>query len=127
MILASTLLLAQHDIRGFSTAQAQVEREREVKAFAIPQPERLRAYMAKMSAEPHIAGSPASKAVAEYTAGLLREWGLDTRIEQFEALLPYPKSRLLEMTEPVKFSAKLAGAESCGRSRFRRQRSGADV
>jgi len=107
LICASTLLLAQHDIRGFSTAQAQIEREREAKAFAIPQADRLRAYMAKMSAEPHIAGSPASKAVAEYTVGLLREWGLETKVEQFEALLPYPKSRLLEMTAPVKFAAKL--------------------
>jgi N-acetylated-alpha-linked acidic dipeptidase len=106
-ILASTLLLAQHDIRGFSATQAQAEREREAKAFAIPQPERLRAYMEKMSADPHIAGSRASKNVADYAAGLLREWGLDTKVEEFEALLPYPKSRLLEMTMPVKFTAKL--------------------
>ena len=63
--------------------------------------------MERMSADPHIAGSPASKNVADYAAGLLREWGLDTKMEEFEALLPYPKSRLLEMTTPVKFTAKL--------------------
>jgi N-acetylated-alpha-linked acidic dipeptidase len=107
LILASALLLAQNDIRGFSAAQAQAEREREAKANAIPQPDRLREYMKRMSAEPHIAGSPASKAVADYAAGLFREWGLETKIEQFEALLPYPKSRLLEMTAPVKYTAKL--------------------
>ena len=81
----------------------------------------------EMSAEPHIAGSPASKAVAEYTAGLFREWGLDVQIEEFEALLPYPKSRLLEMTAPVKFTAKLQEPRDSGRSRFRRQGPGADV
>ena len=114
LILASAVLLAQNDIRGFSAAQAQAEREREAKALAIPQPERLREYMKRMSAEPHIAGSPASKAVADYAAGLLREWGLDTKIEQFEALLPYPKSRLLEMTAPVKYTAKLEEPKIAG-------------
>ena len=38
-----------------------------------------------------------------------------TQIEQFEALLPYPKSRLLEMTAPRSFTAKLAGAEDCSK------------
>jgi N-acetylated-alpha-linked acidic dipeptidase len=54
-----------------------------------------------------MAGSPASKAVADYAAGLMRSWGLDARIEEFEALLPYPTSRLLELTAPVRYRAKL--------------------
>ena len=76
--------------------------------------------MERMSAEPHIAGSPASKAVADYAAGLLRGWGLDTKVEQFEALLPYPKSRLLEMTAPVKYTAKLEEPKIERGSRFGR-------
>jgi N-acetylated-alpha-linked acidic dipeptidase len=106
-MLACAIACAQSDIRGFPASQADAQREREAKAHSTPDPERLRAYMQRMSAEPHIAGSPASKAVAEYAAGLLREWGLEVRIEEFEALLPYPTSRLLEMTAPVKFTAKL--------------------
>jgi N-acetylated-alpha-linked acidic dipeptidase len=45
--------------------------------------------------------------VAEYALGLFKEWGFDARIETFEALLPYPTSRVLEMTEPVRFRAAL--------------------
>lgn len=60
-----------------------------------------------MSAHPHDAGSPGSKAVAEYLLGLLREWGLDASIEEFEALLPNPVSRSLELISPVKFQARL--------------------
>lgn len=74
---------------------------------AVPEGFRLSVYMKRMSAEPHHAGSPGSRAVAEYAAGLLREWGIDARIESFEALLPYPTARSLEMIEPVRYLAKL--------------------
>src|SRR3954469_7552314 len=111
-LLSLSLLLlsaasAQTDIRGFSASQAKTERDREDQARALPEPKRIRAYMERMSQEPHHAGSPASKAVAEYAAGLLKDWGLEVRIEEFESLLPYPTSRSLEMTGPVKYKAKL--------------------
>ena len=74
----------------------------------MPSPERIRIYMERMSAKPHHAGSAGAKAVAEYAAGLLKEWGLDTRIEVFEPLLPYPTSRTLEMISPVRYRAELS-------------------
>jgi N-acetylated-alpha-linked acidic dipeptidase len=63
--------------------------------------------MQRMSAEPHHAGSPGSKAVAEYALNLFQQWGLDARIETFEALLPYPTKRALELVKPVKYRATL--------------------
>lgn len=99
--------LAQAPLRGYTAAQASALREWEAKLHAIPEPARIKGYMQRMSAEPHHAGSPGSKAVANYAAGLMKEWGLDARIESFEALLPYPTQRSLEMVAPVKFTAKL--------------------
>ncbi len=107
LALSCTLSQAQSYIRGFTAEQAKLQRERERIATAVPDPARLRAYMQKMSAEPHIAGSPASKAVADYAAGLLRDMGLDVKIEEFEALLPYPTKSVLEMTAPTRYVAKL--------------------
>lgn len=104
---ACIIVTGQTAIRGFSADQAKAEREREAKAHAIPEPNRVRTYAQRMSSEPHIAGSPQSKAVAEYAAGLLKEWGLDVQIEEAEALLPYPTHRSLEMVSPVVFKAKL--------------------
>ncbi|MEO8130646.1 MAG: M28 family metallopeptidase [Bryobacteraceae bacterium] len=98
---------AQTEMRGFSAEQAKAQRSREDEARRLPEPGRIRSYMERMSKEPHAAGSPASKRVAEYAAELLRGWGLDTTIEEFEALLPYPTVRVLEMEGPVKFRAKL--------------------
>ncbi len=95
----------QAPIRGFGNDQWKSEHEREDKAIAIPQRERMKIYMERMASKPHHAGSPGSKAVADYALGLFKEWGLDAHIETFDALLPYPTARSLEMTEPVRFRA----------------------
>ena len=107
LLLAAATLAAQEPIRGFPQTQWTAEHELEHKAGAIPQASRQKVYLERMAKVPHHAGSPASAAVAEYALGLFKEFGLDAHIEHFEALLPYPTSRTLEMVSPVKFRATL--------------------
>jgi N-acetylated-alpha-linked acidic dipeptidase len=45
--------------------------------------------------------------VADYILGSLKEWGLDATVEQFEALLPYPTVRQVEVIGPKPYVAKL--------------------
>ena len=73
----------------------------EQQARAIPDAARVRTFIEKLSNQAHLAGTPQSKETAEYILAQLREYGLDAHIEQYEALLPTPQSRSLEMTEPV--------------------------
>ena len=40
--------------------------------------------------------------------GLLKQWGWQVEIEEFQVLMPTPKSRRLEMTAPTRFVATLA-------------------
>ena len=40
-------------------------------------------------------------------AGLLRSWGYETRIEEYEVLFPTPRERALEMIAPTRFVARL--------------------
>src|SRR5271165_6057892 len=94
------LLAADSAIRGFPPAALASEQAWEAKAQSTPDPQRVHNTIQKLSDKPHLAGTPASKAVADYLAGQLHEWGLDTHIEEFEALLPTPQRRVLEMTEP---------------------------
>lgn len=108
LLLTISIVTAQNPIRGFPPEEAAAERDREAKARAIPQSERIRTYLERMSAKPHHAGSPGSKAVADYATALMKEWGLDSKQETFEALLPYPTVRSLEMTAPTRYKAKLA-------------------
>ena len=94
-------------IRGFTTVDAAPERELEKRLQAVPSPENLREYMRTIAAEPHHAGSAASRKVAEYILGKFKSWGLNASIEQFEALMPYPTDRVVELVEPDKYVAGL--------------------
>lgn len=67
----------------------------------------MRKYMEFQAAEPHNAGSPRCKVVAEYILGMLKEWGLDAHLEEFEPLLPYPSVRQVEVVGPKRYVAKL--------------------
>src|ERR1700685_3397149 len=94
-------------IRGFLTKDLADEQKLEEQAQAIPDAARLRRYMDFQAGEPHNAGSARSKVVAEYILGNLKEWGLDAHIEEFEALMPYPTVRQVEVVGPKRFVAKL--------------------
>ncbi|MDQ6699573.1 MAG: folate hydrolase, partial [Acidobacteriota bacterium] len=93
LLLPVSLFCAETSIRGFPAEALAAQKKWEEKARAIPEAARVGRYIQRMSDDPHLAGTPASKAVADYLLGLMREWGLDARIEEFEALLPTPVSR----------------------------------
>jgi len=92
-------------LAGAAWGQSAFDLEKKLRSY--PDPTRAREYMKRMAAEPHHAGTPATKAVAEYTLALLREWGFDANIEEFEALLPYPTETKVELTAPIKLKLKL--------------------
>lgn len=95
-------------IRGFTAQNTAAERAAEETFRAVPKPDNAREYMRTISAHPHHAGSPASRAVAEYIVGQFTSWGLDASIETFESLMPYPTERLVEMVAPERYTLKLA-------------------
>ena len=63
--------------------------------------------MQRLTARPHHLGSAYDKANAEFIASLFREWGYDTKIEEFDVLFPTPRTRFVELVGPMKFVAKL--------------------
>lgn len=79
----------------------------EEKLRSIPQAERLKEYMRRLSAEPHHIGSAADKRNAEWIRDQFKSWGLDAKIEEFDVLFPTPKERVLELVSPEKYTAKL--------------------
>ena len=94
-------------IRGFSATAASAERDRENRFQAVPKPDNLRDYMRDISAEPHNAGSPGSRKVAEYLLARFKSWGLNATIEEYEALMPFPTERVVELVAPEKYTATL--------------------
>ena len=95
------------ELRGFSASKVQAQWAWEQKFRAIPDPERIRETMARLSAHPHHVGSAQDKANAEWALGRFREWGFEAGIETFEVLFPTPRERSVELLEPVPFRAGL--------------------
>jgi N-acetylated-alpha-linked acidic dipeptidase len=93
---------------GFSTDNTENQKALEENFDSILKAENLRDWMKKLSARPHHVGSPYGKQNAEFMLSLFKSWGFDAQIEQYDVLFPTPKTRLLEMTAPTKFVAKLA-------------------
>ncbi|MES1241855.1 MAG: transferrin receptor-like dimerization domain-containing protein [Acidobacteriota bacterium] len=92
---------------GFTEERAAAQRELESRFDAQLKAENLREWMKRLSAHPHHTGSPWDRQNAEFMLGLLRSWGWDAKIEEFQVLFPTPKLRRLEMLAPVKFTAAL--------------------
>jgi len=88
-------------LRGFTDDGAARQRQREEQFQKIPDAARLKEYMAVMAAEPHVAGQPGSRRVAEYALEKFTSWGLDASIESLEALMPWPTERLVQLTAPT--------------------------
>ena len=89
-------------IRGFPSDAVAAERQREEQFSKDPGQRALKEYMAAMAGEPHVAGRPGSRRVAEYALQQFKSWGLDARIESFEALMPWPTERVVEMVAPTR-------------------------
>ena len=108
---AALLLLAASptttDLRGFSPSASRVERDWEAKFIAMPSPDSMREHMRLLSARPHHVGSAYDKQNAEWILAQFKSYGLDAHIEQFDVLFPTPKERVVEMTAPTRFVAKL--------------------
>src|SRR4051812_32786658 len=77
------------------------------KFCAIPKAENIRGYVQRLSARPHHVGSAYGKENAEWMLAQFKAWGWDAQIERFDVLFPTPKERVLEMTSPTRFVAKL--------------------
>jgi len=97
----------QTDFLGYRTESYQPESEWETKFRAIPDSSLQREYMRRLTARPHHVGSPYDKDNADWILSKFKEWGLDAHIETFQVLFPTPKERMLEMTAPTRFRAKL--------------------
>src|SRR5215212_2828063 len=91
----------------FGFADPAKEHALEARFDAALSRENMRAWMKRLSAHPHHVGSPYGKENAEFIASQFRAWGYDTQIERFDVLFPTPKTRVVELIAPQRFTAKL--------------------
>ncbi|HET7451287.1 MAG TPA: PA domain-containing protein, partial [Thermoanaerobaculia bacterium] len=113
-LLAAALVLSaaaradeKSTIQGFLPSSAAAQAARENAFRSAIDPATIRETMRVLSARPHHVGSEYDRMNADWILERFRSFGWDAKIETFDVLFPTPAERLLEMTAPGKFRAKL--------------------
>lgn len=106
-IFAQSVPNGDKSLLGFSPENSQKQKSLEAKFDSVLKRENLRDWLKKLSARPHHVGSPYDKENAEFILSLFKSWGYDAQIETFDVLFPTPKTRVLELLAPEKYTAKL--------------------
>ena len=87
------------NIYGFTARSAVRERSIERRFLALPSPDNARDVHAFLTAEPHVAGSPRDRVLADWVRDRWREYGLEqVEIVEHEVLLPYATDVVVEMS-----------------------------
>ena len=102
-LLLTSNLLADAPARrrlGFLPASIASQDQGEAAFLAVPTPEQSEKLLRRLTEEPHVAGTPNDKALAELVRDRLKEYGFDSSIVSYPVLLNYPKKVSLRMVEP---------------------------
>jgi N-acetylated-alpha-linked acidic dipeptidase len=83
-----------------SPAQRTDERAAEARFAAAISTEHISEFHRRLTREPHIAGTPAGRAVAEEIAAKLRSFGLETEIRTYQVYLSHPVRLRLALLKP---------------------------
>ncbi len=99
-LLAAVTLVAvapPAPLTGFTPASNARERIDEARFLDLPSAQGALDHAAVIGAHPHYAGTPADRALAEYTRDRLREYGFEARIESFPTRVDTPRKLALEL------------------------------
>jgi N-acetylated-alpha-linked acidic dipeptidase len=85
-------------IYGFTARSSIQQRTLESRFLLLPSPDKAREAHAFLTAEPHVAGSPRDRVLADWTRDRWREYGLEqVEITEHQVLLPYATDVVVEM------------------------------
>ena len=99
---AAAPLHAQSDtLTGYSPPSAGRERTLERLLRSLGDTAIARRHTRFLSAEAHVAGTPAQQRTARYVLEQMRAFGLDTSRTEFQVFIPYPESTVVELVRPV--------------------------
>jgi N-acetylated-alpha-linked acidic dipeptidase len=87
-------------LRGFSASRAAAQFALEQRLQRLPDPARIERHLRALTAVPHMAGTPASRRVAEYIRDALCSYGWQAKLVGYRAWLPQPIEVHLELVAP---------------------------
>lgn len=93
---------------GFAEPSAAQYLTIERRFLSSPSADRIDAALRVLADQPHVAGSPRDRELAEWTRDRFVEYGLDdVEIATHEVLLPWPEEVSVEMTAPRRWQASM--------------------
>ena len=111
LLLVPRLLTAQtpaaHPPLGFAANAVEGQARAERVLLDTVTPASARRWLAALTEEPHVAGTPAEKKVADYVLARFKEFGLETEMVRYDVFLNHPKQVSLKITSPVEEDLKL--------------------
>ncbi|HEX6036811.1 M20/M25/M40 family metallo-hydrolase [Longimicrobium sp.] len=109
--LLPAALAAQQSMPGYAPQTAARQRTAEAAAVQAPSPDVARRHARALTAEPHVAGTPAQRRTADYVAQQMRAMGLETEVRTYRVWMPHatavqvwrvsPDPVELDLAEPV--------------------------
>jgi N-acetylated-alpha-linked acidic dipeptidase len=85
-------LSAQTAVAGYSPQSSTVERALEADVMNGPAPARAAEQSRFLSAQPHMAGTPAQARTRDYVISQMKSWGLETEVRAYKVWMPHPLS-----------------------------------
>ncbi len=92
---------------GFARAGIQLQRQAETRLRGRTRGTRCEEDLKELTRLPHVAGSARNAELANYLARALEKAGFRVERRSYEVLLPFPRAILVELEQPVAFSASL--------------------
>ncbi len=112
---AASAQTSQAPIVGFTSTDAQHQRELESKAASLASPANADSLSRELSLEPHMAGTPAQARTRDIFARELKKYGISPEVRTYSIYMPHPTGVHLYRVSPSSGRAIAAGRSDCGR------------
>jgi N-acetylated-alpha-linked acidic dipeptidase len=107
LVLSHALSAQSSAPGGFSAASVEPQTKAEQLFLDTVTPASARKWLAALTEEPHVAGTPAEKKLADYVLARFQEFGLAAEIVRYDVFLNHPKQVSLKLLSPVDEELKL--------------------
>ena len=101
-------LRAQSALPGYSQQTATAERLAETDVISKASPAKASEHSRFLSAQPHMAGTPAQARTRDYVVSQMKSWGLETEVRAYRVWMPHPISTRVWRISPDPIELKLS-------------------
>jgi N-acetylated-alpha-linked acidic dipeptidase len=107
LLLAQVIVAQSPAPLGFASGSIEAHARAEKVFLETVTPASARKWLAALTEEPHVAGTPAEKKVADYVLARFKEFGLAAELVRYDVFLNHPLHASLKLVAPVDEDLKL--------------------